>query len=69
MNPELTDDSRELLEHFAGLPADDRARILSLIRNLSICHAVESSRKGGFYLARVTGRAPALAGSIQRSPR
>jgi hypothetical protein len=55
------------VEHFGDLPADDRARILSLVRNLSICHAVMSARKGQIAFERVTlGGAP-LSGSIPRS--
>jgi aromatic ring hydroxylase len=49
MTPELTDEFRELLECFAELPAEERVRILSLVRNLSICHALESAWKSGFY--------------------
>ena len=39
------DDSRELLHLFAELPDEDRARILSLVRSLSICHAADALRK------------------------
>ncbi|HEY6910226.1 MAG TPA: hypothetical protein VI356_12700 [Myxococcales bacterium] len=48
MPSELPDDSRELLHLFAELPADDRARILSLVRSLSLCHAADALRKSPF---------------------
>jgi hypothetical protein len=44
----LPDDSRELLDLFAELPAEDRARILSLVRSLNMCHAVDVLRKAPF---------------------
>ena len=48
MPSELPDESRELLHHFAELPDEDRARILSLVRSLSICHAADALRKAPF---------------------
>lgn len=48
MASELPDESRELLHLFAELPAEDRARILSLVRSLSICHAADALRKAPF---------------------
>lgn len=41
MAAELPPDARELVEHFAGLPAEDRARILALVRSLSVCRTAE----------------------------
>jgi hypothetical protein len=41
MPPELPDDARELIEHFADLPRDDRARVLALVRSLSFCRIAE----------------------------
>lgn len=38
----LPDDSLELLQLYDELPADDRARILSLVRSLTICHAAQA---------------------------
>ena len=38
----LPDDSFELLQLYDELPADDRARILSLVRSLTICHAAQA---------------------------
>ncbi|HZX94417.1 MAG TPA: hypothetical protein VFE90_07860 [Myxococcales bacterium] len=55
MTPELTDESRELLMAFDELPEDDRARILSLVRSLSICHVVERLSKGPLRFARAQG--------------
>jgi len=52
MTPELTDEFRDLLEHFADLPSDDRARILSLVKSLSICHAALAASKGGLSFSR-----------------
>lgn len=48
MASELPDDSRELLHLFAELPAEDRARILSLVRSLNFCHAADALRKAPF---------------------
>jgi hypothetical protein len=50
MPSELTEDARELLHLFAELPAEDRARILSLVRSLSICHTADALRKAPFSL-------------------
>ena len=50
MPSEQPDDIRELLQLFAELPAEDRARILSLVRSLSICHAADALRKAPFTL-------------------
>ncbi len=67
MTPELTEEFRELVECFAELPAEERVRILSLVRNLSICHALESACKGGFCFSRVTpGAAPTSSASYLR---
>ena len=38
----LPDDSLELLQLYDELPADDRARILSLVRSLTMCHAAQA---------------------------
>jgi hypothetical protein len=50
MPSELPDETRELVHLFAELPADDRARILSLVRSLSLCHAADALRKAPFTL-------------------
>src|SRR5882672_5758586 len=44
MAPELSEEERELVQHFTGLPHEDRGRILALIRSLSLCHTVEVYR-------------------------
>jgi len=41
---DLPDDARELISHFAELPDEDRARILALVRGLSLCRTVELYR-------------------------
>ena len=41
MPDELNDDARELVELFAELPRDDRARVLALLRSLSLCRIAE----------------------------
>ena len=41
MSPDLPDEVRELIRHFAELPEDDRARILALVRSLSFCRTAE----------------------------
>lgn len=66
MPSELPDESRELLHCFAELPAEDRARILALVRSLSICHAVDALRKAPFTfsLSRV---APQGSGMVSMS--
>ena len=58
MTPELPAEFQELVEHFAELPAEDRERILSLVRNLSICHAIESACKGALRLSQATAPMP-----------
>jgi hypothetical protein len=64
MPSELSDDSRDLLHHFAELPAEDRARILALVRSLSICHAVDALRKTPFAFA---SAAPQGSGMVSMS--
>jgi hypothetical protein len=44
MPSELPEDARELISHFAELPEEDRARILALVRGLSLCRTVELYR-------------------------
>jgi hypothetical protein len=44
MANDLPDDTRELIGHFAELPDEDRARILALVRGLSLCRTVELYR-------------------------
>jgi len=44
MPSDLPDDARELIGHFAELPDEDRARILALVRGLSLCRTVELYR-------------------------
>jgi hypothetical protein len=41
MTPELPEEIRELIRHFAELPEDDRARVLALVRSLSFCRTAE----------------------------
>jgi hypothetical protein len=41
VTPDLPDDVRELIRHFAELAEDDRARIVALVRSLSFCRTVE----------------------------
>jgi DNA-binding transcriptional ArsR family regulator len=66
MASELPEDSRELLQLFAELPAEDRARILSLVRSLSICHAADALRKPPFILP-VAKDAPQGSGMVSMS--
>jgi hypothetical protein len=44
MAPELSEDERELIRHFAELPHEDRGRILALVRSLNLCRTVEFYR-------------------------
>src|SRR6266481_6149177 len=44
MAPELSEEERELVQHFTELPREDRGRILALIRSLNLCHTVEVYR-------------------------
>ncbi len=44
MAPELSEEERELVQHFTELPHEDRGRILALVRSLSFCHTVEVYR-------------------------
>jgi len=44
MPSDLPDDARELIGHFAELPDEDRARVLALVRGLSLCRTVELYR-------------------------
>jgi len=46
MPSDLPEDVRELISHFAELPEEDRARILALVRGLSLCRTVELYRGG-----------------------
>ena len=41
MTPDLPDEVRELIRHFAELGEEDRARILALVRSLSFCRTLE----------------------------
>lgn len=66
MPSEPADDARELLHLFAELPADDRARILSLVRSLSICHAADALRKTPLTLP-ATKAAPQGSGIVSMS--
>jgi len=40
MPSDLPEDVRELISHFAELPEEDRARILALVRGLSVRRTV-----------------------------
>jgi hypothetical protein len=44
MAPELSEEERELVQHFTGLPHEDRGRILALVRSLNLCRTVEVYR-------------------------
>ncbi|HEY4731196.1 MAG TPA: hypothetical protein VIH41_08715 [Myxococcales bacterium] len=44
MTPELSEEERELVQNFTGLPDEDRGRILALVRSLSLCRTVEVYR-------------------------
>ena len=68
MAPDLPDDARELIEHFADLPADDRARVLALVRSLSFCRIAElySSSWPEACLSRVAPGDPARPGLARR---
>ena len=41
MAPELSEEERELVQHFTELSGEDRARILALVRSLNLCRTVE----------------------------
>jgi hypothetical protein len=70
MSLELPEDARELIELFADLPDEDRARILALVRNLSFCRTVElySTSWGRAGFSRVTPGGAPSSGSAPRSP-
>jgi hypothetical protein len=44
MAPELSEEERELVQHFTELPHEDRGRILALVRSLNLCRTVEVYR-------------------------
>ena len=44
MTPELSEEERELVQNFTGLPDEDRGRILALVRSLNLCRTVEVYR-------------------------
>src|SRR6202171_2811874 len=44
MAPELSEEERELVQHFTELPHEDRGRILALVRSLNLCRMVEVYR-------------------------
>ncbi|MGZ6123814.1 MAG: hypothetical protein ACXWLR_02585 [Myxococcales bacterium] len=70
MSPELSDDAREMLQHFADLPEADRGRILALVRNLSFCRTAElySTAWPDACSSRVTQGGAPPSSSTQRSP-
>lgn len=70
MSPDLSDDARELIQHFADLPEDDRARVLALVRSLSFCRIAElySTSWPEACLSRVTQGGAPPPGSTHRSP-
>jgi hypothetical protein len=70
MAPELSEDARELVQHFAELPEEDRGRILALVRSLNLCRTVEVYRAPWATpsLSRVTQGVVPSSGSTHRSP-
>jgi len=68
MPSDLPDDARELIGHFAELPDEDRARVLALVRGLSLCRTVELYR-GAWAAPRLARPGPTPPPSQSSIPR